>query len=293
MFTEIRLHQLNQSLSASDFLSRFFYSSKKRNDLFQKKLILRNEEGVLPSTILNASDSIFVDFQEENTILPGSSIPIILYEDDFFLAIKKKPGQIVYDLDHPNVETCDKEVSRYYREIGYKNQVRHLHRLDKDTSGILLYAKNPLSHAYLSESWISSVSKEYLCIIEGKLPKKKDTISLPIGKNRHKNNEYIVSPTGKEAITNVEVLREGEGVSLVKIQLETGRTHQIRVHLSHLGHPLVGDATYKSNLPANRVMLHASKITFTHPLSQKTVTISSSMNEDMKSFLKKRGIYEY
>lgn len=282
--------QFNEPLSALEFLTIFSLGKHKQKEVFSKQWMKINDQVASFDSVVHTRDKIEIYFDEHNETKPGIHNPNIIYSDDFVLVVNKDAKKIIYDLDNQENETVDMQVSHYFKNLGRDAKVRHLHRLDTDTTGVLLYAMNPLAHSYFSEIWQSKVQKEYIAIVEGSLKKKQGTISLNIGADRHRNNHYVTTKSGKAAITHYQVLKEGNGVSLVKIQLETGRTHQIRVHFLAIGHPLVGDQLYESNIPENRILLHSSKITYIDPITGKQIEIQSDIPVDMKAFLKKRGL---
>lgn len=290
MWHKLKNLHFNEPISASLFLTNFLLGKNKQKEIFTKNWMKINGEVATIDTVFTSKDTIEIFFDEHNDTEPGKTLPSIIREDDFVLAVNKDPKKIIYDLNNTGNETVDMQVSRYFKNKEIDAKVRHLHRLDTDTTGVLLYAMNPLAHSYFSEIWQDKVQKEYIAIVEGSLKKKQGTISLNIGADRHRNNHYVTTKSGKEAVTHYQVIKEGNGISLVKIQLETGRTHQIRVHFLAIGHPLVGDQLYESNIQAERVLLHSSKITYPDPVRKKTVEIQSDIPEDMQAFLKKRGL---
>ena len=193
----------------------------------------------------------------------------VVYEDDYLLIINKPRGIIIHDDDKKKLNTLSNRVAKYYYDNGLNLCVRFAHRLDFDTTGLIIYVKDSLSFAYMNH-FIENhqINRYYLALVEGNFKEKSGKINKNIGKNRHDSKKFIISKTGKEAITNYEVIKNYEGYSLVKLLLETGRTHQIRVHMASIGHPLLGDTLYgkKSNL-IDRVALHSFKLSFIHLIS--------------------------
>ncbi|MEJ9163081.1 RluA family pseudouridine synthase [Paenibacillus graminis] len=169
----------------------------------------------------------------------------VLFEDDFCLVAHKPAGMAVHPDGSGNEVTLDHVVAAHYAAAGSGIAVRHIHRLDKDTTGPVLYAKNEYAQLALDEDMrAKAVSRLYAAIVKGTVPPELKLIDAPIGRDRHHAARRRVSPGGQAAVTRImgrEVLRGG---TVLKVQLETGRTHQIRVHFSHLGHPLYGDALY-------------------------------------------------
>ncbi|KWX77783.1 RluA family pseudouridine synthase [Paenibacillus jilunlii] len=169
----------------------------------------------------------------------------VLFEDDFCLVVHKPAGMAVHPDGSGTEVTLDHVVAAHFAASGGGIAVRHIHRLDKDTTGPVLYAKNEYAQLALDEDMrAKAVSRLYAAVVEGIVPPELKVIDAPIGRDRHHAARRRVSPGGQAAVTRImgrEVLRGG---TVLKVQLETGRTHQIRVHLSHLGHPLYGDALY-------------------------------------------------
>ncbi|MBU1144926.1 MAG: RluA family pseudouridine synthase [Firmicutes bacterium] len=272
------------------FFFEYFHIAKKKIYLLEtSQNVLLNSQTHPFSSMVHTGDVIDIDLSsfEQLDFEPDFGPLKVLFEDEWVLVIDKSPGIIIYPEFKHEHNTLVNLVAAYYKNQGLNRQIRYLHRLDKDTSGVMIFAKNFLSHSYLSNLWDHEmISREYTLLVEGHLPKPKGTIDAPIGKDRHKNNHYLVLPTGKKAVTHYEVLKEFSNYSLIKCRLETGRTHQIRVHLSYLGNPLLGDTLYQAKTKeVKRVMLHSSKIEFFHPILKKMIEVSSPLDVDFKGFL--------
>ena len=179
-------------------------------------------------------------------------------------------------------------VANYFIKNNIKRKIRYVHRIDKETTGIVVFAKDFISEARLLKDIEShKLVRSYLAFVEGKFNNKKGTINAPIGQDRHKNNKMCVAKNGKEAITHYEVIEEYKEYSLVKFTLETGRTHQIRVHSTYINHPLLGDVMYGGDYQyINRVALHSFEVSFTHPISKKLINVKCELPEDMKKIKK-------
>ncbi|MBU0997202.1 MAG: RluA family pseudouridine synthase [Firmicutes bacterium] len=283
-------------LVLQDFLELFRLSKKKFNQLTTSGKILVNGAIVALSYNLKTQDLIHIDFLEEEGIDYPIALesPKVCYEDDFILAVSKPENMICYDVEKRNIQTLASLVANHYNKTSQNLKIRHLHRIDRDTTGLVLYAKNILSHSYYSTLWdTETIERKYLAIVEGKMEKSSGTINLPIGSDRHNNNRYVVSHSGKPAITKFKVLIQMKDSALIECSLETGRTHQIRVHLSHMGHPLIGDTVYGSKSKTYRTLLHSHSIYVYHPLKCEYITITDNLPKDMQNYLLERGIYEY
>src|SRR3954452_23737378 len=216
------------------------------------------------------------------------AIPLtILFEDDDLIIINKASGMTVHPgaghREHTLVSALLHHCSTL-SGIGGKERPGIVHRLDKETSGCLVAAKNDVAHRELSEQFAArTVEKIYLALVAGKLRKETGIIENKIGRHPvHRQRMSVSSPRGRSAITEYRVLRSNEQASLVECKLHTGRTHQIRVHLHHLGHPVLGDKVYggKRAGPSPRQMLHAWKLSFVHPRTQKPVSFTAPVPDD-------------
>lgn len=192
---------------------------------------------------------------------------------------------------HPSLHYYENSLSNgvkyYFNQIGLKKKIRPVNRLDKATTGIVIFAKNE----YVQENLVRQMGtgefeKEYVAILEGILDKKRGTIVAPISRKENSIIERVISPDGETAVTHYSVLKEYPSFSLVSFKLETGRTHQIRVHSKYIGHPILGDTLYGSaSLLISRQALHACKVTFFHPITHKKMICTSPLPEDMQIIL--------
>ncbi|MGF7047180.1 23S rRNA pseudouridine1911/1915/1917 synthase [Paenibacillus sp. DS2015] len=207
----------------------------------------------------------------------------ILYEDDFCLVVHKHVGMPIHPDGRAGLVTLDHVVAAHYEATGQEVAVRHIHRLDLDTTGPVLYAKNEWAQLKLDEDMRHKrIERKYVAFVEGNVKQSLSVIDLAIGKDRHHPQRRRISSTGQTAITHVQLEEIFKEVSLVRLRLETGRTHQIRVHLSHVGHPLVGDALYGGHTTImTRQSLHGERLAFTHPITQEYIEIDDPWPEDM------------
>jgi 23S rRNA pseudouridine1911/1915/1917 synthase len=213
----------------------------------------------------------------------------ILYEDDFCLVVHKPAGVKVHpsDVKSAELDTLANDVAAHYEMTGQAVAVRHVHRLDTDTTGPVLYAKGKFALAKLDAAMREkAIGRRYVALTEGTFKKKSGTIDQPIGKDRHHKQRRRVSPTGQPAITHFERIAQYPDYAFVALTLDTGRTHQIRVHLSHLGHPLVGDTLYGGKpLPGilERQALHGFELQFPHPLTGETIIVRDPIPSDFQN----------
>lgn len=237
---------------------------------------------------LNKGDRLSVRlFIEEDYGVNPEYIPIsIAYEDDHLLIAEKPAGMDT----HPNEKeggTLSNAVAFHLQTEGITTKIRHIHRLDQDTSGGVVFAKHALSGAVLDQMLEKrQITRTYIAFVHGIVKQKKGTINAKIGRDRHHPSRRRVSPTGDHAITHFETIEvfPKQQMTLVKLKLDTGRTHQIRVHLSHLGYPIIGDHLYggKSIGGMTRQALHAEHISFIHPFTNEKISISIPWPDDLK-----------
>ena len=267
--------------------NEFLLSARLITKLKQSNNIFFNEEITYTKKLVCANDvvSVLIDFVEDNSNIVATNIPLdIIYEDEYLLAINKPANMPV----HPSMlhyeETLSNAVKYYFDTLNLKRKIRIVNRLDKDTSGIVIFAKNEyIQECLIKQMKTKELKKEYLAIVTGYLQKKSDTLCFPISRKEGSIIERTVNPNGDIAITHYNILKEQNNLSLVHVFLETGRTHQIRVHFSHINHPILGDTLYGTPSPLiNRQALHSYKITLLHPISKQLLTLEAPIPNDMK-----------
>ncbi|MBR2216657.1 MAG: RluA family pseudouridine synthase [Selenomonadaceae bacterium] len=210
----------------------------------------------------------------------------VRYEDEFLLVVNKPPGQLVHPTRQEISGTLASAVLWHYKERGEVAAFHPVHRLDRNTSGLVLIAKAPQIHYQLSPHGAKKFQREYLALVTGTPTPKSGVIDAPIGRDPRSIICRCITPEGKPAITHYETLWTTGEFSLLKLRLETGRTHQIRVHLSHLGHPLLGDDLYGGERKLiSRQALHAVKIAFTHPVTGQEIVVTAPLPPDMRGLI--------
>ena len=234
-------------------------------------------------TTLKENDLLSFIINEEIDFIADDKKLDVVYEDDYILLVNKPSDIIIHPDDKTKGKTLVKIVANYNKEKGINRKVRYIHRLDKETTGLILFAKDFLSEAILlKELQNDNISRKYLAFLEGKLNKKDGIIKANIDKDRHVNGKMCIVRSGKEAISKYKVIKEFKEYSLVEFSLLTGRTHQIRVHASYINHPLLGDVLYGGNmLYSSRVALHSYSISFNHPINKKPIDICISLPIDL------------
>jgi len=255
-----------------------------------------NQRPAKPSQRLNLGDriQIIVPTPKPSTIIP-ESIPLdILYEDEDLISVDKPAGLVVHPAPGHESGTLVNAILHHCPDIEGVGGVKRpgiVHRLDKDTSGIILVAKNDRAHRYLQTQFkIRTIEKTYLALLIGQLEPRQGRINAPIGRDpRHRKRMAIVpAERGREAITAFEVEAYYRTTTLVSVHPLTGRTHQIRVHCASLGHPVVGDVIYgprRDNYKLGRHFLHAHQLRFHRPSDDEVLTLRSPLPPDLQTFL--------
>jgi 23S rRNA pseudouridine1911/1915/1917 synthase len=239
---------------------------------------------------IKEGDWVQVRFPVERSEFEPEDIPIdVVYEDDSILAVNKQPGFVVHPTKgHPN-HTLANGIMKYMLDKGENYKIRFVNRLDMNTSGLFLVGKNPhVQHHFTTQADRGQIGKKYTALVCGIMESNRGVIDLPIGKEDEDKVKRIVREDGSPSITEYEVLeRFKSGYTLVKLNLITGRTHQIRVHLSHLRHPVVGDELYGGAKPwlIDRQTLHATSLSFSHPITGKKITLKAPLPEDINKVL--------
>ncbi|MFP5110143.1 RluA family pseudouridine synthase [Neobacillus sp. C211] len=259
----------------ADIFRNVWGAPKKLTHSFrmENKVLLNGDQANWNIPLSHGSKLQFKLFEEEELLITPNYIDVdILYEDDHVLVLNKPP----FMNTHPNDPKADlytlvNAVQYYLQSNGEIRNIRQVHRLDRDTSGAILFAKHALAGAILDNMLEKrEIKRTYIALVHGIVKHRSGTIKDPIGRDRHHATKRRVSPTGQEALTHYMVLKadKDKQQSYVKCWLDTGRTHQIRVHLSHLGHPLVGDTLYGGKAIIKRQALHAAKLELIHPFTQ-------------------------
>lgn len=276
---------INQIIKAN-----FKFSSRFKTKMKFQKLVDLNGTPTPGFIIPEVGDEISIRLPEETSNFPAEDIPIdVLYEDDDLMFINKQPGLIVHPTKGHPFHTIANGLMNYMLNNGQKYKIRFANRIDMDTSGIVIVAKNANSQNDISLQMRENlVHKQYMAIVNGVIRDDEFTIDKPIGRpNEESIQRKVLSEGGKDAITDVKVLERFYNNTLVEVTLHTGRTHQIRVHLAHIGHPITGDHLYEGDAPAliDRQALHAAKMIVNHPMTGEKLEIEAPLPNDMKKCL--------
>jgi 23S rRNA pseudouridine1911/1915/1917 synthase len=265
----------------------------KTKKLIKDGFILVNNSQVDPSYKVRKGDSVKIEIPVQKKVeLKAENIPLnVIFEDEYILVVDKQPGLVVHPtLDHPSGTLVNALLSHLDGMVrNDKLRPGIVHRLDKDTSGLIVVAKNQEALDKLKKQFQDrSVHKKYLALVHGEIVKEVGEIVKGIERHPKFKSKFITSEDGKDAKTIYRVLtRFGKKFTLLEIEPLTGRTHQLRVHFSDLGHPIVGDKLYGGKMLLPRQFLHAEKLEFTHPLSGKKLVFQSKLPEDLEKFLNK------
>lgn len=279
-------------LTIEDLLKTEWHLSKKTIHLMRmEKAVEINGESVRFSERLAAGQNMVVRnvFQNEDYGYEPNKMGFdVLYEDDFLLIANKPAGIATHPNKPEDVKTLANGIAYYLQEKGEQCKVHHVHRLDKDTSGVILFAKSAFVGSILDYQLSErKIKRTYTAVVHGNLKNKKGTIQAKIGRDRHHPTRRRVSPTGQDATTRYEVIAYDakKNVSQIRCQLETGRTHQIRVHMAHIGHPLVGDTLYGGNPLFYRQALHGQFLTFIHPFTLEKIEVEAPFIDDFPTII--------
>lgn len=287
----------NRYINVKQLLKEYFNMSDRLIlKLKNAKQIFLNGKNVYVTASLNVGDSVLIDlfFEEDNSNIVAKEMKLnIIYEDEACLIIDKPPGIAVHPSANHFEDTISNGVRYYFDKIELKRKIRPVNRLDKDTSGIVVFAKSEyVQECLVKQMEAKTFEKEYIAILDGVLHDNIGKIDAPISRKDGSIMERQISVTGDKAITHFKVLKIFSNYTLINFKLETGRTHQIRVHCKYIGCPILGDTLYgRQTQLIDRQALHACKVSFIHPITKEKVTYNSSVPMDMQKVLTEFNVF--
>ena len=268
------------------------YSRSIVSKMLSENLILVNQKLEKASYKVNEGDIIIVpDDYIKPLTLEGEDIDLdILYEDDYIIVVNKPSGMVVHPGNGNTSHTLVNALINHTKNLS-NNSFRPgiVHRIDKDTSGVLLVAKNDKVHEILSEGFkTKTIKREYIALLKGVYPNNSAIIDAPIGRNEHNRLKMdVTDKNSKNAITHLRVLKRYKNYTLVSLRLETGRTHQIRVHMKYIGYPVYNDPVYTNDKCTEfGQFLHAKSLEFVHPITKEKMYFEAPLPEEFDNFIK-------
>ena len=261
---------------------RLLYSLKKDKQIFVNKKFYKMHE------LVNIGDIIEINLPDEANEYDAEDMDVkLLYEDADLMVVEKEPFVVVHPTKGHQSGTLANGLIKLFKDKSINSKIRFVNRLDRDTSGILIVAKNSYCHSILTkDDAMHEMEKKYYAVVGGHLEKESGVIDLPIDKSED-GIRRMVSEKGQRAVTRYKVIDKLKQATLIEISLETGRTHQIRVHFSHIGHPLLGDELYGGDMSLlNRQALHCFELGFYSPRKSEIIYIKSELPHDMRELVK-------
>ncbi len=292
---KIVVDKLEELIRIDKFLSNKTNISRAMiTKMFEDDKILVNNSRVKPSYKVNIGDIIeYSELENKPLILEKQDVEYsIVYEDDYLLVVNKPSGVVVHPGSGNKDQTLVNGLLKYIdslSNIGHNLRPGIVHRIDKDTSGLLIVAKDNKTHELLSKMLSKKeIKREYIALLIGGFKHDTATIDAPIGRDAKNRKMMSVTPNNsKKAITHLTVLKRYKGYTLVKLKLETGRTHQIRVHMKYIGYPIYNDPVYTNSKTTDfGQFLHSANLEFIHPITKKEIKLSCPLPAEFDSFIK-------
>lgn len=271
--------------------SKTDYSRETITKMLAEEYILVNGKSIKASYKVKVGDVILIKdgFVKEMSLEATKMDIDIVYEDEYLMVINKDSGVVVHPGAGNSNDTLVNGLLYYNKTLSKGEEFRPgiVHRLDKDTSGLMIVAKDDKAHELLADDFKNKrIHREYIALLDGVFPQKKAIIDAPIGRSKQYFDKMEVCKDGKKAITNLEVIKKYKDYTLVKLVLETGRTHQIRVHLAYIGYPVHNDPVYSNKVCTDfGQFLHSAYLKFKHPITGEVLEFNSKLPEEFQIFI--------
>ena len=271
--------------------SKTDYSRETITKMLAEEYILVNGKSIKASYKVKVGDVILIKdgFVKEMSLEATIMDIDIVYEDEYLMVINKDSGVVVHPGAGNSNDTLVNGLLYYNKTLSKGEEFRPgiVHRLDKDTSGLMIVAKDDKAHELLADDFKNKrIHREYIALLDGVFPQKKAIIDAPIGRSKQYFDKMEVCKDGKKAITNLEVIKKYKDYTLVKLVLETGRTHQIRVHLAYIGYPVHNDPVYSNKVCTDfGQFLHSAYLKFKHPITGEVLEFNSKLPEEFQTFI--------
>lgn len=271
--------------------SKTDYSRETITKMLAEEYILANGKSIKASYKVKVGDVILIKdgFVKEMSLEATKMYIDIVYEDEYLMVINKDSGVVVHPGAGNSNDTLVNGLLYYNKTLSKGEEFRPgiVHRLDKDTSGLMIVAKDDKAHELLADDFKNKrIHREYIALLDGVFPQKKAIIDAPIGRSKQYFDKMEVCKDGKKAITNLEVIKKYKDYTLVKLVLETGRTHQIRVHLAYIGYPVHNDPVYSNKVCTDfGQFLHSAYLKFKHPITGEILEFNSKLPEEFQTFI--------
>lgn len=271
--------------------SKTDYSRETITKMLAEEYILVNGKSIKASYKVKVGDVILIKdgFVKEMSLEATKMEIDIVYEDEYLMVINKDSGVVVHPGAGNSNDTLVNGLLYYNKTLSKGEEFRPgiVHRLDKDTSGLMIVAKDDKAHELLADDFKNKrIHREYIALLDGVFPQKKAIIDAPIGRSKQYFDKMEVCKDGKKAITNLEVIKKYKDYTLVKLVLETGRTHQIRVHLAYIGYPVHNDPVYSNKACTDfGQFLHSAYLKFKHPITGEVLEFNSKLPEEFQTFI--------
>lgn len=287
----------NERLDSYISKSNLDLSRSMVQKLIKENRVFINGKNEKESYKIKVNDNITIQIEEpKSSKLEAQDIPLdIIYEDNDIIVINKPKGMVVHpgngNPDNTLVNAVLAHCKGSLSGIGGEIRPGIVHRIDKDTSGLIIVAKNDKSHINLSEQIKNhEVTKIYTALVKGNISEDEATIDMPIGRDKKDRKKMSVTRDGKEAVSHIKVVKRYGNYTLIRVKIDTGRTHQIRVHMAKIGHPVVGDEVYssgKNEFGVKGQMLHSTILKFKHPISGKEIMLEAPLPQYFEDVLSK------